>query len=344
MLTPSTSIYSNPVSTRRPLIALFAGLATLAASAIALAIVAGSDGFQPGLLMRWLTGDTDPQTRLIIETLRLPRALSAFAVGGMLALAGALMQVLLRNPLADPYILGTSGGAACGALTALTLGLSVAATNLAAFAGALLSTVIVFGFGGFRHRFSPTALLLTGVVLASGFGAIVSLLLALSPDNSLRGMLFWLMGDFSLSLTPTTPLALLALAGIATTVCARPLDLLAESPDRARILGLPLLSARAAVLALASLLTAYSVTVAGSIGFIGLVVPHLVRHYTGPRHSVLVPAAIIAGGALLCTADVLSRTVAAPRQLPVGTLTAMIGVPLFLYLLRNRYRAGRAQA
>lgn len=324
-----------PAANRAP-VALIASLLGLSVLALGFALSAGSDGFQPAQVWRWLTGSADAQTTMVLETLRAPRAFSAFAVGGMLALAGVLMQVLLRNPLADPYILGTSGGAACGALLALTLGAGVAATNGAALVGAIGATTLVFLIGGIRREFAPAALLLTGVVLASGFGAVVSLLLALSPDHSLRGMLFWLMGDFSLALAPQWPLLALAAAGGIATLFARALDVLSESADRARMLGLPLVPARALALLLASVLTAYSVTLAGSIGFVGLVVPHLVRHFTGPRHRHLIPAAILAGGALLTAADALSRTVFAPRQLPVGTLTALIGVPLFIYLLRYR--------
>ena len=327
-----------PVLRRAPTHWLLAGLALLACASGLFAISAGVDGVRADILPRWIAGGLTPGEARIVLELRLPRALCAFAVGGMLALAGVLMQVLLRNPLADPYILGTSGGAACGALLALTLSLGVAAMNLAAFAGALISAAIVFGIGGARHAFSPTALLLTGVVIASGCGAVVSLLLALSTDQALRGMLFWLMGDFSLALSPALPLLVLAAVTVLSVTGARALDLLAESPDDAALLGLPLLPARAIVLAGASLLTAYAVTIAGSIGFVGLVVPHLVRQYTGQHHRVLLPAAVLAGGALLTVADVLSRTVLAPRQLPVGTLTALVGVPLFLYLLRRQYR------
>ena len=322
------------LSRKRPLgftgFLLFAALLSLA-----FAMVAGSDGVRPGLFTDALSGGLAADDARIVLELRLPRALSAFAVGGLLAVAGVLMQVLLRNPLADPYVLGTSGGAAFAALIAILAGFGAAGVDAAAFVGAAIATLIVFGIGGLRTGFAPTLLLLTGVVLASGFGAGVSLLLAVSPDATLRGMLFWLMGDFSLALSPTAPLAALAVAVVVGLLMARALDVLAQSPERALLLGLPLTRMRISVLLFASLLTAYAVTQAGSIGFVGLVVPHLVRGFTGVRHAALLPASAVAGGCLLVIADTLSRTVLAPRQLPVGTLTALIGVPLFLYLLRQ---------
>ena len=322
------------LSRKRPLgftgFLLFAALLSLA-----FAMVAGSDGVRPGLFTDALSDGLAADDARIVLELRLPRALSAFAVGGLLAVAGVLMQVLLRNPLADPYVLGTSGGAAFAALIAILAGFGAAGVDAAAFVGAAIATLIVFGIGGLRTGFAPTLLLLTGVVLASGFGAGVSLLLAVSPDATLRGMLFWLMGDFSLALSPTAPLAALAVAVVVGLLMARALDVLAQSPERALLLGLPLTRMRISVLLFASLLTAYAVTQAGSIGFVGLVVPHLVRGFTGVRHAALLPASAVAGGCLLVIADTLSRTVLAPRQLPVGTLTALIGVPLFLYLLRQ---------
>ncbi|MFK8052224.1 MAG: FecCD family ABC transporter permease [Woeseiaceae bacterium] len=302
------------------------------------ALAMGSDGLRFSLLAALWSEPDSPRDALILYDLRLPRALSAFAVGGLLTLCGILMQVLLRNPLADPYILGTSGGAACGALLAMLLGAAGAAVDSAAFIGASLATFIVFGIGGIRSRFAPTMLLLTGVVIATGFGALVSLMLALGDDATLRGMLFWLMGDFSLALNPAPVITVLLAATLLCWTTAPHLNVLAENETRAKLLGLPLLPARAIILLFASLLCAFAVTQAGSIGFVGLVVPHLVRRLTGMDHRRLIPAAVLAGGSLLCIADALSRTVLAPRQLPVGTLTAAIGVPLFLYLLSSNRR------
>ena len=301
---------------------LFALLILLGFASIAFAAIAGSDGVRPALLLQWFSNSLPAQDNLVVAQLRMPRALSAFAVGGLLAIAGVLMQVLLRNPLADPYILGTSGGAAAAALLAMLLGMAGAVVDVAAFAGACLATFIVFGIGGVRSQFSPVMLLLTGVVLASGFGALVSLMLAISPDGTLRGMLFWLMGDFSLALDPLPVMLVLAIALIASMLASVQLNVLAQSETSARLLGLPLIPMRIFVLLLASLLTAFAVTQAGSIGFIGLVVPHLVRRFSGNDHRVLLPSALLAGGALLTRADTLWRSLLAPRQLPGGTLTA----------------------
>lgn len=337
-MTPSDPLLNTARTRTASRIAYLLALCALSVVALSAAIAMGSDGTHLTLPLRWLLGALTEQERMAVEVLRLPRALSAFAVGGLLALAGVLMQVLLRNPLADPYILGTSGGAATAALVAILLGAGAAGINAAAFAGATLATALVFGIGGVRHRFAPTQLLLTGVVLGAGFGAIVSLLLAISPDGSLRGMLFWLMGDFSLALHPTRVWILLGIACAAGIVFAHHLNVLAEDEQRAQLLGLAILPARIIVLLCASLITAFAVTVAGAIGFVGLVVPHLMRIFSGTDHRWLIPFSALAGGCLLTVADALSRTLLAPQQLPVGTLTAAIGVPLFLYLLRSQQR------
>jgi iron complex transport system permease protein len=284
-----------------------------------------------------LVGAEDGLPRTLVAELRLPRALSAFAVGGLLAVAGCLMQVLLRNPLADPYILGVSGGAAVCALIALMLGLGGLWVDGGAFAGALGATLLVFALaGGGRGSWTPVGLLLTGVVLAAGFAAAISLMLALGPDSSLRGMLFWLMGDLSFATRPGPRLLLLGVAVAAGILFARHLNVLTRGELQARILGVSVAPLRAGIYLASSLLTAVAVTTAGSIGFVGLVVPHLVRSLTGSDHRTLLPAAALAGGALLVVADTLARSLVAPRQLPVGALTAAVGVPLFLALMRRQ--------
>jgi iron complex transport system permease protein len=278
----------------------------------------------------------DPLARTIVVELRLPRALAAFGAGVVLALAGVLMQALLRNPLADPYVLGVSGGAAVGALTAMLLGLAGFAVDAGAAAGAFAAMLLVFAVAHGHGGWTAARLLLTGIVVAAGCGAIVSLLLSLSDDLRLRGMLFWLLGDFGYI---ASPWPLLAIALVATPACllaGRPLDALARGELQARLLGVPVRGFRMAIYVGASLLTAAAVTTAGSIGFVGLVTPHLVRLLIGSSHRTVIPAAALAGGALLVVADLLARTVAAPRQLPVGALTALIGVPLFLALMRSR--------
>jgi len=319
---------------------LFTVLLASVLAAFAMALVLGSADLSPSQALGALLGQGPTEQQALIRDLRLPRALTAFAVGGLLALAGVLMQVLLRNPLAEPYILGTSGGAAVAALSAILLGLSSFAVDMAAFGGAMAATLIVFTVAHGTGAWTPTRLLLTGVVLAAGFSAVTTLLLALSPDQNLRGMLFWLMGDLSFAYEPARCLWLLFALTIAGALAAPNLDVLARGETQAAIVGLPVAGFRYSVFVAASIATAIAVTTVGVIGFIGLVIPHLVRLVAGSNHRIVVPASVLAGGALLVVADTLARTLLAPRQLPVGALTAAIGVPLFLLLMHRstRYR------
>ncbi len=311
----------------------------VASAALVVALRFGSAPMDLGAWLAAVTGNGEALDRQLVLDLRLPRALNAFAVGALLAMAGALMQILLRNPLADPYILGVSSGAAVAALTAITLGLGAIAMQLWAFAGALAVTLVVYQVTRFGRDMSPVRLLLTGVVVAAGLNAVISLMLALGNDASLRGMLFWLMGDFSFAGDPRWPLGVAALALAASLPLARHLDVLALGEKQAALLGLATAPARVTIYVAASLLTAVAVTTAGSIGFVGLGVPHAVRLVAGPAHRILLPASALLGGGLLVLADTAARTVAAPRQLPVGALTAFIGVPFFLYLMtRSRRR------
>ena len=318
---------------------LLTTLLLLALFSVASALSYGS--VEPGWQSLWqvLLGQETSLARDVIINLRLPRALTAFCVGGLLALAGALMQVLLRNPLADPYVLGTSGGAAVGALSMLLLGLSGVWLTAGALAGAALSILLVFGLAQSRGDWSPPRLLLNGIVLASGWGALIAFILTLSPDRNLRGMLFWLMGDVSDPDWPTAGLVILPLVLAVAATLARSLNVLAHGELQATALGVSVTSLRLAVYGLASLATALAVTLAGSVGFVGLVIPHMLRLLGARDHRILLPAAVLAGGTLLTVADTAARTLFAPRQLPVGILTAFIGVPLFLYLL-HRTRPG----
>ena len=316
---------------------LFAGLFVLAVVALMVALASGSADISLQQTLAALLGTAPENTRSLIMDLRLPRALTAFSVGGLLAVAGVLMQVLLRNPLAEPYILGSSGGAAVAALLAMIFGLGSIIIDLAAFGGAMAATLLVFSIAHGTGSWTPARLLLTGVVLAAGFSAATTLLLALSPEQNLRGMLFWLMGDLSFAFEPWRTLWLLLALVITGTLAARHLNVLSRGELQAAIVGMPISGFRYLVFGAASLATAWSVTTVGVIGFIGLVVPHLVRLVSGSDHRIVLPASALAGGSLLVVADTLARTIMAPRQLPVGALTAAIGVPLFLILMsRNR--------
>jgi len=285
-------------------------------------------------IWRALLGNHDNATTyLVIHELRLPRALSAFAVGGLLALSGALLQVLLRNPLADPYVLGVSGGAAVATLLSMLTGLDTGWLRGNAFLGAMLSMLIVFGLSRTGSAWTQNRLLLTGVVVAAGWGAVISLILAVAPAPQVQGMLFWLIGDLTYASQPGAAIVTLV-AGLAVSLwLARPLNLLMRGENVAATLGENPARLRLIIYLLASMLTALAVTLAGSIGFVGLVIPHILRLAGGSDHRYLLPASVLLGGGFLTVADTLARSGAAPMQLPVGVLTALLGVPVFLFLL-----------
>jgi iron complex transport system permease protein len=322
---------------RFPRWTVLAALFLVALATFAFALTAGSVDIGIGAVARALLRPGNDAGSAVVRELRLPRAMAAFAVGALLALAGTMMQVLLRNPLADPYVLGLSGGAACGALTALLAGAAAMVTP-AAFAGALVSTLLVFGLARGNGAWAPTRLLLTGVVVATGWGALIMLILTTAPEAQVRGMLFWLIGDLSGAARGGAGLAALAGTLMVALFFARDATLLARGDTTAASLGVPVRGTTLALHALAAFATAVAVTLAGSVGFVGLVVPHAVRLVIGNDQRWLMPAAAIAGGALLTFADTVARTLIAPAQLPVGVLTAVIGVPLFLWLLRRSAR------
>lgn len=327
------------MSTRRRAAWVLGLLTLLSAASLAVALAVGSIAVPIGEVLAALAGG-ETTTRAIVMDLRLPRAAAGFAVGGLLALSGCLMQVLLRNPLADPYVLGISGGAGVGALLAMLLGLAGLLVSGWAFLGALAAMLLVFGLAHGTGAWTQTRLLLTGVVVAAGCGAVVALILTLAPEQKVHGMLFWLMGDLSQAARAFP-------AGLALLMClavmlpfARDLNVLSRGEEVARTLGVATHRLRRLVYFTASLATAFAVTTAGSIGFVGLIVPHLVRLALGPAQGndqrLLLPAAALAGGSLLVLADTAARTLFAPIQLPVGVLTALIGVPVFLYLLGKK--------
>lgn len=326
------------MNTPKRLLLIVLGLVIAGVVSIAISLSVGSVEISLFDVMSALIDPTS-SSAVVIHELRLPRTLAAFACGGLLALAGALMQVLLRNPLADPYILGISGGAGVGALAAIFFGFGVAGLNGFAFAGALLAILIVFGLAHGDGSWTQTRLILTGVMVAAGCGALITLLLSIAPEERLRGMLFWLMGDFSQGVNPTFALIGIAALGLLAAPLARDLNVLVRGNDNARALGVSVNFVRVAVYLVASMATAISVTTAGSVGFVGLVIPHLTRMIVGNDQRILLPTAIFAGGIFLVLADTLARVLIAPQQLPVGVVTALIGVPVFLYLLnRTRYQ------
>lgn len=272
----------------------------------------------------------------VIWKLRLPRALAAFACGGLLATSGVLLQVLLRNPLADPYILGVSGGAALGALTALLFGAGLAITNFAAFGGALGAIAVVFVLSFRAGDWNLHRLLLTGVVLSAAFTALISLILVLAPQVQLKGMLFWLMGDLSHADSSGGAWLLLALVLLVFTPWSGSLNALVLGALKARALGVAVSGLQAALYFGSAVATVAAVLLGGSIGFVGLMVPHALRLIGVNDHRWLLPSSALLGGSFVTLADTLARAAWAPQQLPVGVFTAVIGVPALLLLLSRK--------
>jgi len=318
---------------RTPLLAAFTLLALAAVGLLGLSLASGSMPLAPADVLAALSSDAPSLARDVVLELRLPRALAAFAIGGLLALSGALLQVLLRNPLADPYVMGVSGGASVAALLAIMVGLPAAAVDGSAAVGALGACLLVFALAQGPGGWTPTRLLLTGIVVAAGAGSVVSLLLALGDETRLRGMVFWLLGDLSATRRWPWLLGLLAAAAVAGTVLGRHLNVLARGAAQAATVGMNVRRMQALLFVLSSVLTGCAVSAAGSIGFVGLVTPHLARLALGSDNRVVLPACALLGGTLLMAADLAARVLIAPRQLPVGALTALVGVPLFLLLM-----------
>lgn len=312
------------------LVALVAAAAAVAFASIAV----GSSGIGLGRALAALGGTGDDTARSVLMEIRLPRMLAAFGVGSVLALAGVLLQALFRNPLADPYVLGVSGGAAVGALLAMLTGAGLAATQGGAMLGGLVAVVLVFLLG---RNGGTGRLLLTGVVVASACGALVSVLLAVADGGQLRGMVFWLAGDLGWATQPLVSVSAAGGALVAAVLLGRPLNVLAAGELRARSVGLDVDLWRGAIFLGCAALTAVAVVSAGTIGFVGLITPHAVRLLLRTSdHRIVAPAAALLGGTLLAAADLLARTAASPRQLPVGALMALVGAPLFVALLRGR--------
>jgi len=334
---PSSNAKRTSSTNPRILLALL----LLAIGAFAVALSVGSVAVDWAGVMEGLRGRGSSVDYAVVIQLRLPRAATAFVVGGMLGLAGVLMQILLRNPLADPYVLGVSGGAAVAALLAILLGWHTVGISGAAAVGALASMFLVFVLSRGRGDWSTTRLLLTGVVLAAGWGAVVSFILAVSPDAHVRGMLFWLMGDIREFFPGWIRLGILMTSLLIAFGIARSLNLLSLGELRAESLGVNTTLLRVGLFFMAGLLTASAVTLAGAIGFVGLVVPHMVRPWGGSDHRLVLPGSVLLGGVLLVPAETASRTIMAPNQLPVGVITAFIGVPVFLYLLQRDRAGGR---
>ncbi len=323
---------------------VFPLLAAAFAGAVALSLLAGPVPVSLGQAFRALAGGdaggpSGETAARVVLTLRLPRALLGALVGGALSSSGVAFQALLRNPLADPYILGVSGGAAVGAMTARLLlpGDSFLPLPLCAFFGAALAASAVFLLARRRSGISRERLILRGVIVGAFLNALIMMMVALAPPGRIPGAVYWLMGDLSLG-TPGRVglLAPYVAAGVAFLfLLSRGMDLLLLGDEAAFQSGLPVERVKTAVYLTASLLAGSVVAVSGLIGFVGLIVPHGARSIVGSGHRRLLPAAFLLGGTFLIAADVLARTAGPSGELPVGAVTALSGAPFFLYLLRR---------
>ncbi len=329
-------------------------LALLLASVMLSALVLGPFGLPAGralaILADWVAGHpaADLTERIVVVDIRLPRLLLGALVGAALAVAGAMLQGLFRNPLADPGLVGVSSGAALGAVLVIVVGgaalaplaavLSVGALPVAAFAGGFATTLVLYAIATRRGRTSVATMLLAGIALGAFAGAVTSFLVYRADDAQLRELTFWTMGSLSgatwlkLALAAPPILGLLALAPF----IGRGLDALVLGEAEARHLGVDVEKLKALIVFAVAVMVGVSVAFTGVIGFVGIVVPHLLRLAIGPEHRTLLPAAALLGASLLVGADIVCRIVVAPAELPIGIVTALIGAPFFVSILLRR--------
>jgi len=331
------------VLSARRVLATLAVLTTLLALALALGLASGPSGVSAGEVARALGGgEASAASRDIVLRIRLPRVVLASLVGAALSVAGVLFQALLRNPLADPYILGVSGGAALGGILVLSagsaLGLSYAAVPFAAFAGSLATLVLLYAVAGRGGRLAPTTLLLTGVVFNAFAAAAIVFAASLAGLVEGARIFLWLIGNLSaLRGDVTLAVAAFLAVGLACAIpLARGLNLLVLGEESAEQLGVNVERLRRVILVGTSLMVGAAVAAAGCVGFVGLIVPHVLRLVLGPDHRLLVPASALAGATFLVACDAAARILLPGRELPVGAITALAGGPLFLVLLRRQ--------
>lgn len=334
--------YSRQLQQRA--VVTFGGLALFALASLIFSGMTGSVVIpladMPVALRDLLHGETPTLAATLLD-LRITRAATAFVTGAALSLAGVMMQALLRNPLADPYVLGISAGSSVGALAALMFMCAAWMVDAAAFAGAVTVSMMLYLLarrdlrGGAAAEGGTALLLLTGVILSSACMALVTLMLSIAPDSRLRSMVFWMIGDLAGAPLRSMPWAVLGAALLFAVRSARAMNVMALHAEAAATLGIRVGALRKGLFFVSGLLTASAVTTAGSIGFVGLIVPHACRFAVGPDHRLLIPAATLAGGTYLMLADTLARTIIAPEQLPVGVITALVGAPVFLYQLHR---------
>ena len=290
------------------------------------------------VLSTLFSSDTTKTYYQIIWEIRLPRVLFALAVGGGLSIAGAVFQAILMNPLAEPYILGISSGGTFGAVLSFVIGASLVGTQLFSFSGAFLVMILVFVLGKRFGELEPNVLLLTGVMIGAFFSAAILLLMTLLND-SLRTAVFWLIGNLSIApkenLVFVLPVTLIV--SFILTMNSNKYNLLSLGTDTAKQLGVNTVAIKNTTYVLASIMIGTLVSVSGIIGFVGLLIPHVCRLIFGTDNRVVLPASFFIGAAYLTLADTLARTLVAPSELPVGAITALIGAPVFVYLLKQKF-------
>jgi iron complex transport system permease protein len=332
----------RPVIVRR-MILLSASLLAVLLAAIYLGMSIGSTGVDLGAVGRSLTGGlADDQTLgTIIWKIRFPRALLAALIGATLSLGGLVFQAILRNPLAEPYILGISGGAAIGAITGILLGLSrFPGVSLTSFAGSMSTLLVLMIIAGTRSMVQNNRLLLSGVMVNAFCGAVIMFLISVTQDSRLHNIIFWMMGDLSLA-----DMHQVAILSITVAPCfvlifylAHAMNVLLLGQEMAQRMGFDIRIIVAVLLVVTSLMVSATVSHCGLVGFVGLVIPHLFRLLLGADHRLLVPACLLGGGAYMVLCDILARTLPSHGEMPAGVVTALIGAPIFIYLLKRADR------
>lgn len=342
--------HDRPGGRRVPAVPLFVVLLVLTVASAVLSLAFGSEPLRVAgvvdVLQARLSGakGEDPTYDAIVWELRAPRVIMAIVVGAGLAMAGACMQTLVRNPLADPYLLGVSSGAGVGATFVIVLGafsaFGIWALSIGALGGALMATALVFGISMAQGGITPLRLILTGVVMSAAFSSISSFLVFFSADpRATQSVLFWLLGSLSGSVwDQILPSVVVVTAAIAVLMALHSwLDALAAGADVASGLGVPVKALRIGLFVLVSVLVGVLVAVSGGIGFVGLVIPHLARILVGARHRVVLPVAAVGGAFFMLWVDVAARVLVRPEEIPLSVVTGIVGAPVFLLLLGRRH-------
>lgn len=329
--------HHSPLTLRRlTTVVILLALLLLAAGLAAISI--GSVPIAPGHVLGALIGSSDipGAERTIVLSIRLPRLLLAMCVGAGLSVAGLVFQALLRNPLAEPYILGISSGGTAGTLLAMMFSLGTIGTPLASFAGSALVMILVYGVAQRRGQMDTHTLLMAGVMIGAFFNAVVLLIIAIM-NRELRNAFLWLMGNLSSATPEATSIVapLVIVSSLLLLFLAKSYNLISTGDEGALQLGVDVRTVKRISYLAGSLITGLVVSVSGVVGFVGLIIPHTCRMLFGPDHRLLLPASLLAGALFLVLADLLARTLLAPVEIPVGAVTAAIGAPVFIYLLRK---------